>query len=78
MAALCRLEASATPEIRTAPQIAVLDTVNGEVVTRRLEHENGEARAFYASLAKPAWVGIETTGGTQWFERRRAELGHDT
>jgi hypothetical protein len=35
-------------------QIAVLDTVNGEVVTRRLEHENGEARAFYASLAKPA------------------------
>jgi hypothetical protein len=27
-------------------QIAVLDTVNGEVVTRRLEHENGEARAF--------------------------------
>jgi hypothetical protein len=59
-------------------QIAVLDIVNGEVVTRRLEHDNGEARAFYASLARPAWVGIEATGRTQWFDRMRAELGHDS
>src|SRR5208337_4188907 len=58
-------------------QIAVLDTVTGEVVTRRLEHENEEARAFYASLAKPALVGIEATGYTQWFERLLAELGHE-
>jgi transposase len=58
-------------------QIAVLDTVTGEVVTRRLEHENGEARAFYASLAKPALLGIEATGCTQWFERMLAELGHE-
>ena len=58
-------------------QIAMLDTVTGEVVTRRLEHENGEARAFYASLAKPALVGIEATGCTQWFERTLAELGHE-
>ena len=49
-------------------QIAMLDTVTGEVVTRRLEHENGEARAFCASLAKPALVGMEATGCTQWFE----------
>jgi transposase len=58
-------------------QIAMLDTVTGEVVTRRLEHENGEARAFYASLAKPALVGIEATGCTQWFERMLGELGHE-
>jgi transposase len=58
-------------------QIAMLDTVTGEVVTRRLEHENGEARAFYASLAKPALLGIEATGCTQWFERMLAELGHE-
>jgi len=58
-------------------QIAMLDTDTGEVVTRRLEHENGEARAFYASLAKPALVGIEATGCTQWFERMLAELGHE-
>jgi len=58
-------------------QIGMLDTDTGEVVTRRLEHENGEARAFYASLAKPALVGIEATGCTQWFERMLAELGHE-
>ena len=37
----------------------MLDTTTGEVVTRRLEHENGEARAFYNSLAGPVRVGIE-------------------
>jgi transposase len=58
-------------------QIAMLDTVTGEVVMRRLEHENGEARAFYASLAKPALVGIEATGCTQWFERMLGELGQE-
>ena len=26
--------------------IALVETETGEVVTRRLEHENGEARAF--------------------------------
>jgi transposase len=47
------------------------------MVTRRLEHENGEARKFYASLAKPSLIGIEATGCTQWFERMLAELGHE-
>jgi hypothetical protein len=28
-------------------QIAMLDTETGEIVERRLEHENGEARAVY-------------------------------
>jgi hypothetical protein len=32
-------------------QIAMLDTDTGELVERRLEHENGEARAFYFALA---------------------------
>ena len=31
-------------------QIAMLDTETGELVERHLEHENGEARAFYAAL----------------------------
>jgi transposase len=57
--------------------VAMMDTETGEVVTRRLEHENGEARAFYASLPKPALIGIEATGYTQWFERMVAELGHE-
>ena len=57
--------------------IARLDTESGEMVTRRLQHENGEARAFYASLPAPALVGIETTGYTPWFERLMAELNYE-
>jgi hypothetical protein len=43
-------------------QIAMLDEKAGELVERRLEHANGEAREFYTSLARPARVGIEATG----------------
>jgi transposase len=58
-------------------QIAMLDTETGELVERRLEHESGEARAFYAALPAPVRVGIEATGHTRWFERMLAELGHE-
>jgi len=58
-------------------QIAMMDTDTGELVERRLKHENGEARAFYASLAKPVRVGVEATGYGQWFERMLAERGHE-
>jgi transposase len=57
-------------------KIAMLDRGTGEIVTRRLEHENGEAHAFYACLPERAQVGIEATGCTQWFERMLAKLGH--
>jgi transposase len=58
-------------------QIAMLDTQTGEVVEKRLEHENGEARGFYAGLQEPALVGIESTGYTRWFAEMLAELGHE-
>ncbi|HEV2424435.1 MAG TPA: IS110 family transposase [Terriglobia bacterium] len=58
-------------------QVAVLEAEAGEVVRRRLEHENGEAQAFYAGLPKPSLIGIEATGYTQWFERMIAEQGHE-
>ena len=54
-----------------------MDLTTGEIVTRRLEHENCEARKFYAGLGEKARVGIEATGCTQWFERLLAELGHE-
>ena len=57
-------------------QIAMVDPQTGEVIERRLEHENGEARKFYAGLATPARVGMEATGYAQWFERMLAEQGH--
>jgi transposase len=58
-------------------QVAMLDQETGELIERRLEHESGEARAFYAALSAPVRVGIEATGHTRWFERMLAELGHE-
>ena len=58
-------------------QVAMLDTSTGEMLESRLEHENGEARAFYAALMGPVRVGIEATGYTHWFEAMLAELGHE-
>ena len=57
--------------------IAMLETETGEITTRRLEHEGGEAERFYRGLEKPALIGIEATGYTQWFERLVGELGHE-
>jgi len=57
--------------------IAMLERETGEIVTRRLEHEGGEAERFYRGLGKPALIGIEATGYTQWFERLVGELGHE-
>jgi len=58
-------------------QIAMVDTETGELVERRLEHESGEARAFYAGLKGAVRVGIEATGHTAWFEALLAELGYE-
>jgi transposase len=58
-------------------QIAMLDTETGEVVEKKLEHEDEEAKRFYEGLKEPALVGIETTGYTRWFAEMLAELGHE-
>ena len=58
-------------------QIAMLDDATGELSERRLEHENGEAHAFYRSLQGAVRVGIEATGPMHWFERLLSELGHN-
>ena len=58
-------------------QIAMVNTDSGELVERRLEHESGEARGFYAGLKGAVRVGIEATGHTAWFEALLAELGYE-
>jgi transposase len=62
-------------------QIAMAREETGEVlVERRLDHESGEAHAFYRSLQSSqelVRVGIEATGPIHWFERLLAELGHE-
>ena len=57
--------------------IAMLDSTTGEIVERRLEHETGEAGAFYAALPRPARVGMEATAPARWFERMPTEQGHE-
>jgi transposase len=52
------------------------DSTGELLVERRLDHESGEAQAFYRSLSKPVRVGIEAIGPMHWFERLLAELGH--
>src|SRR4051794_32032069 len=59
-------------------QIACVDTDTGDLIERRLEHENGEARAFYSCLSLAARVGVEATGNLPWFGRMLAELGHES
>ena len=34
-------------------QIAMLDTLTGELTERRLDHESGEAHAFYRGIQGP-------------------------
>jgi len=57
--------------------IAMLETKTGEIATRALQHEGGEAERFYRELETPALIGIEATGYTPWFERLLADLGHE-
>jgi transposase len=62
-------------------QIAMAREETSELlVERRLDHESGEAQAFYRSLQslqEPVRVGLEATGPMHWFERLLAELGHE-
>lgn len=58
-------------------QIAMVDTKTGELVERRLDHSNGEAKEFYAGLEEPVRVGMEASGYAQWFEQMLAKLGHE-
>jgi len=58
-------------------QVAMVDKETGELVERRLEHGNGEAKKFYAELHPPVRVGMEATGYAQWFERMLTRLGHE-
>jgi transposase len=49
----------------------------GEIMRRRLEHENGEAKRFYAGLPRGAVVGLEATIPALWLERLLRECGHE-
>ena len=58
-------------------QIAALNTETGELVERRLEHQEGAAQNFYESLSSPVRVGMEASVGARWFEKLLTDLGHE-
>jgi len=58
-------------------QIAMLDPTTGEIIERRLELENGEAKNFYATRPSPARVGMEAACDAPWFERVLREHHHE-
>jgi len=59
-------------------QIAALDLETGEMVERRLNHEEGgkETEGFYAALPRGARIRMEATGPALWFERLLQRNGH--
>ena len=43
-------------------QIALVDSVTGEILNRRLEHGTGKAQQLYTALPAPARIRMEATG----------------
>ncbi|MBZ5516095.1 MAG: transposase [Acidobacteriia bacterium] len=58
-------------------QTAMLESVSGEIIERRLDHDSGEAKRFYAALPRSARMGREASGHAHWFERMLAEQGSE-
>ena len=58
-------------------QVAWLDTETGETGERKLVNGDGEAERFYRSVPKPALVGVEACGNSQWFVELLQQLGHE-
>ena len=58
-------------------QVAILDTESGEVEEKSLSHASGEAEQFYGQMARPALVGMEAVGNSQWFVGLLERLGHE-
>jgi transposase len=58
-------------------QVAVFDSLTGEIVERKLVNGNGEAERFYRSLPVPSLIGLESCGNSQWFVELVEKLGHE-
>jgi len=58
-------------------QIAWLDSETGETGEGKLVHASGDAKSFYARVPRPALIGMEATGNSQWFMEMVQDLGHE-
>ena len=57
-------------------QVAWVDTETGETGERKLVHGTGEAEQWYQQQPRPALMGMEATGNSQWFIELVEDLGH--
>jgi transposase len=57
-------------------QVAVLDTVTGELREEQLSHEGDAVEQFYRALPTPVTVAVESTGYALWFHALIRQLGH--
>jgi transposase len=58
-------------------QIAFVDTESGEIEERSLTHSGAEAEQFYGELGRPALIGMESVGNSQWFVSLLERLGRE-
>lgn len=57
--------------------VAYCEIETGELKVRCLKHKDKEQlRRFYLQFAAPAVVGVEATGGLEWFEEMLSDMGH--
>lgn len=57
---------------------AFCDFSTGEMKVRSLKHSDKEQlRRFYLQFPAPAVIGVEATGGLEWFEKMVTEMGHE-
>ncbi len=53
-----------------------MDTADGEIHQRTLDHQREDVARFYGQWAAPVTVGVEASGYAQWFHRLVEERGH--
>jgi transposase len=58
-------------------KVGSCDTNNGEIKFLTFKHsDKSRIRSFYGGLKEPAVIGVEATGGLDWFEEMIFENGH--
>jgi transposase len=56
--------------------VSWMDTQDGEIRQRELNHGSDDIRGFYQQFAGEVVVGIEASGYSSWFEDMLEEIGH--
>jgi transposase len=57
-------------------RVCWINTAEGEIHERTLDHQRDDIRAFYAQFPPPASIGVESTGYSLWFHKLIEGLGH--